>query len=939
MLRHAYVVAAVALLGLLLNSGCSGDSVAFSQSDPNSDSFTSPALDAAGSWPAELPADFAQPWEQLDTAGHVLPAGRTASCINAQSEFRSGVEREQSSLAGLTENGEAVRLSSGDVGSGEVSWAYWRLTMGGVQPGAVSADVNVLPMNNGDQSTYYLGLSDYGGDCWRWCGPFSESHVRLSTAAAIAGGSDFLSPQGNLFVCAVASAGATFDVVGVAANPVGVGDTEAPPVPTGLSVTPIAGGLELTWEDVIAGDVAGYQVYWRSGWFLDQQATGIQCLDSLEGQSHYLLKLDTTIEMYVRISAIDLSGNESDLSELVVAVPLPGIAPDLQLTTDAPSGMLNDTISLTAAGADSYDWDLDGDGIYEVTGDHGGTQAADTSATGMIRPAVRGSIGGGTAIAQGSVSLLIAGNARPVANGYAEPSAGPAPLTVDFTGSGTDPDGEIVLYSWDFDGNGSYDWSDPENSNPPDQVYNIPFLRNVKFRVDDNQGAYDVDTVAILILDPEPGPNDSPVAQVSADKTSSYWPFKITFDASASSDADGNISLYAWDFDADGNFEEQGAQATAINIFPMRGVYSVLLQVTDDRGASDTDTLFVTLPSEWWMCGMGPMHNRQSPYVGSQTNNLKWAFPTLGSISSSPTIGADGTIYVGSSDGVIYAINPSGSKKWSINIGSWIVTAPAVGVDGTIYVGVNNHKLYALNPDATEKWSFTAGSEIRSSPAIGYDGTVYVGSDDNTLYAINPDGTEKWSFTTGGYIGSSPAIGPDGTIYVGSDDRNLYAIYPWGAQKWAFYTGDHIYSSPAVGADGTVYVGGVDTRLYAVNPTGSEKWHYNTGSNIYSSPAIGANGTVYVGCDDMNLYAISPDGNEKWVFPTGGTIFSSPAIGADGMVYVGSGDGKINAINSSGIEEWTYSTGGAVFSSPAISNAGMVIVGSHDFSLYAIGPP
>ncbi|MGA1839652.1 MAG: PQQ-binding-like beta-propeller repeat protein [bacterium] len=45
----------------------------------------------------------------------------------------------------------------------------------------------------------------------------------------------------------------------------------------------------------------------------------------------------------------------------------------------------------------------------------------------------------------------------------------------------------------------------------------------------------------------------------------------------------------------------------------------------------------------------------QSPYLGVQTNYLKWSYTTGASILSSPAIGSDGTVYVGSSDGRLYA--------------------------------------------------------------------------------------------------------------------------------------------------------------------------------------------------------------------------------------------------------------------------------------------
>ena len=122
-----------------------------------------------------------------------------------------------------------------------------------------------------------------------------------------------------------------------------------------------------------------------------------------------------------------------------------------------------------------------------------------------------------------------------------------------------------------------------------------------------------------------------------------------------------------------------------------------------------------------------------SSYNGPQTNATEWKYKTNGSIESSPAIGSDGTIYIGSDDDNLYAINSNGTKKWS----------------------------------------YKTGASIKSSPAIGSDGTIYVGSDDNNLYAINPDGTKKWSYKTGN-TRAPFTIGTDGTIYFGCNDTNLY---------------------------------------------------------------------------------------------------------------------------------------------------------------------
>ena len=127
---------------------------------------------------------------------------------------------------------------------------------------------------------------------------------------------------------------------------------------------------------------------------------------------------------------------------------------------------------------------------------------------------------------------------------------------------------------------------------------------------------------------------------------------------------------------------------------------------------------------------------------------------------------------------------------------AWI-PPPAMGADGTIYVGSEDGRLYAINPSGTLKWAFTIGAVVESSPAIDPNGIVYVGSMKGNLYAVNPNGSQKWVFPTGDQeVESSPAIGSDGTIYVGtndyqgtpgtSDSGNLFAVHPSGTQKWVF---------------------------------------------------------------------------------------------------------------------------------------------------------
>lgn len=329
--------------------------------------------------------------------------------------------------------------------------------------------------------------------------------------------------------------------------------------------------------------------------------------------------------------------------------------------------------------------------------------------------------------------------------------------------------------------------------------------------------------------------------------------------------------------------------------------------------------------------------------ISDINGTIKWSYDT-GPEShqytiSSPAVGSDGTIYVGSEDDNLYAINPDGSFKWYYPTGDKVST-PAIGSDGTIYVASNDYNIYAINPDGTQKWAFSTGEHIGTvghySPAIGIDGTIYVTAAGD-LFAINSNGTEKWSRENDKYV-STPAIGSDGTIYVCYGD-SLSAINPNGSLMWSCAMDDYAGSSPAIGSDGTIYVGTALSRLYAINPDGTFKWYYIKGGGTYSSsssPAIGSDGTIYVGSTDNNLHAINPDGTQKWICSCGASVYSSPAIGSDGTIYVGSNDYNLYAINPDGTQKWAFLTSGntPVLSSPAIGPDGTIYVCSGD-RLYA----
>jgi len=109
---------------------------------------------------------------------------------------------------------------------------------------------------------------------------------------------------------------------------------------------------------------------------------------------------------------------------------------------------------------------------------------------------------------------------------------------------------------------------------------------------------------------------------------------------------------------------------------------------------------------------------------------------------------------------------------------------PAVGADGTIYLGTNEQGLLAINPDSSVKWAYRSDPTF-TTPTIGGDGTLYAAAFGTVLHAVNPDGTVKWTMdwstiTTCAVNYKEPAIGPDGTIYIIPDNGGSGFCNPVG---------------------------------------------------------------------------------------------------------------------------------------------------------------
>jgi outer membrane protein assembly factor BamB len=267
-------------------------------------------------------------------------------------------------------------------------------------------------------------------------------------------------------------------------------------------------------------------------------------------------------------------------------------------------------------------------------------------------------------------------------------------------------------------------------------------------------------------------------------------PIGIVIDSSPVTASDGTIYV--------GNINGELVAISADGVQQWR--FTIGGQVLSSPTIGSDGTIYV-------MARILPSSPQNGLYAIHPDGSLKWHFPTNPS-GTSPAIGTDGTIYITDeppglasvpvATNNLYAVNPDGSLKWSFNPSEDfnVLSSPAIGSDSTIYVGSLFNILSATHPNGTLKWDYItqirAGSSP-ASPAIGADGTIYIGgppgtSDINRVFAINPDGSTKWIAIANDFIVPNLVIGSTRTLYVAADNSQHTAgtLYAFGPRPVSF---------------------------------------------------------------------------------------------------------------------------------------------------------
>lgn len=335
---------------------------------------------------------------------------------------------------------------------------------------------------------------------------------------------------------------------------------------------------------------------------------------------------------------------------------------------------------------------------------------------------------------------------------------------------------------------------------------------------------------------------------------------------------------------------------------------------------------------------------------------------------SSPAIAGD-AVYILNSEGHLAAVSTdSGKVRWVFATGGehrfeaknlhglaptgeviadpmdLFLSSPAI-VDGVVYVGSSDGNVYAVDAaTGVAKWSFATGDVVHASPAV-VNNVVYVGSWDSYFYALDArTGELKWKFKAGddpaihnqvGFQSSAAVV--DGVVYVGCRDGHIYALdAATGRQNWAYSTSQSwVNSTPAVG-NGVVYVGTSDThRIIALDArTGSLRYVLDGKALIFGSVAL-AGDLALVGTFAGRLVAVDAKGGKiTWDFRTDGAKADSLHVLAPDGTFRSSTPVFHNFLDMT-IGLYRYFSAGAILSSPAVSG-GVIFFTSTDGNLYAL---
>ncbi len=230
-----------------------------------------------------------------------------------------------------------------------------------------------------------------------------------------------------------------------------------------------------------------------------------------------------------------------------------------------------------------------------------------------------------------------------------------------------------------------------------------------------------------------------------------------------------------------------------------------------------------------------------------QSGNIKWGFATNGYVTNSPVVFLDSAntniIYVGTSNGIFYAIRDKGTSGelfWQKQLSDTVFSTVAIYPDGSntmLFLGSKGGYLYRMKWNGTndDTWKVNLNSPVYSSPVIDLNGLIYIGTKSGLLSVYTKDFTSSsvplTSFNFESGIIGTPAIGSNGNIYTGTEKGYLYSLdYSTSNLKmnWKANLYSSINSSALVTESGLIYIGTLKGDVFVLKEASLEKLSTST---------------------------------------------------------------------------------------------------------------
>ena len=466
------------------------------------------------------------------------------------------------------------------------------------------------------------------------------------------------------------------------------------------------------------------------------------------------------------------------------------------------------------------------------------------------------------------------------------------PFKINFSSAGSiDNDGIITGYSWNFgDGNTS-------NLQNPAHTYDSGGIYSVSLTLTDDDNATSTKNISVTAIDPSI--NQPPIAVVTASPNSGTAPLLVNFSSNGSSDADGNIDSYEWDF-GDG---VTSTQSNPSHTYTTQGSFVCTLTVKDDDGAIGTTSVSVNVNAPNSNAALFILNANNDSQLYTLTNGLQISKTDIGEtplgIIYNPNLNP-GNVYFTLTGPLSQSKSEGPSAPYSLfgdigvdiqgkpfPVGNYtLVARPSVGTTQTINFSVvsgppgnvNPIAVAIGNPDANTafKINFSSlGSTDNDGNIVGYSWNF---GDGTTSTSQNPSHT----YSSGGTKTVTLSV-TDDDDGIGTTSIQVIAVDPTDIDKVVSFT--------LIDAENQFDLFDIQNNMN-VNDGEGVNIRANTDPGIVGSVKFELSGTLTRTWTETNApYALYGDFNGDYIpttFPVGSyTLKATPYSSAGGTGNAG----------------------------------------------------